>query len=249
MQELVRSRQEKPLERGHPGWLEVFFGQLLTVRCNFNYSQALAKDLENEKPKAGEFGWLVAMAKDMEEELRPSGDTTISNSSGELVSQRSSQGASSQGSRGNSDQIGGSSGEQSSTLRNVSGGQTSSQTFSQKLSQSDSEDNNLSQSSRKLSQSRSQKSSQPSSQPSSIKVLATQAVSSRLFALAAADSQVDEFTTGQLMVEQCGNKFYIVTERYTRCSGSGYFWCDYRTKQMCQASSFKEKRVGKQHFH
>jgi len=155
----VRSRQEKPLERGQPGWLE-----------------ALAKDLENEKPKAGEFGWLVAMAKDMEEELRPSGDTTISNSSGELVSQRSSQGASSQGSRGNSDQIGGSSGEQSSTLRNVS-------------------DNNLSQSSRKLSQSRSQKSSQPSSQPSSIKVLATQAVSSRLFALAAADSQVDEFTT------------------------------------------------------
>ena len=116
------------------------------------------------------------MAKDMEEELRPSGDTTISNSSGELVSQRSSQGASSQGSRGNSDQIGGSSGEQSSTLRNVS-------------------DNNLSQSSRKLSQSRSQKSSQPSSQPSSIKVLATQAVSSRLFALATADSQVDEFTT------------------------------------------------------
>ena len=174
------------------------------------------------------------MAKDMEEEL---------------VSQRSSQGASSQGSRGNSDQIGGSSGEQSSTLRNVSGGQTSSRTFNQKLSQSDSEDNNLSQSSRKLSQSRSQKSSQPSSQPSSIKVLATQAVSSRLFALAAADSQVDEFTTGQLMVEQCGNKFYIVTERYTRCSGSGYFWCDYRTKQMCQASSFKEKRVGKQHFH
>ena len=121
------------------------------LRCNFNYLQALAKDLENEKPKAGEFGWLVAMAKDMEEELRPSGDTTISNSSGELVSQRSSQGASSQGSRGNSDQIGGSSGEQSSTLRNVSGGQTSSQTFSQKLSQSDSEDNNLSQSSRKMS--------------------------------------------------------------------------------------------------
>jgi len=153
----VRSRQEKPLKRGQPGWLE-----------------ALAKDLENEMPKAGEFGWLVAMAKDMEEELLPSGDTTISNSSGELVSQRSSQGASSQGSRGNSDQIGGSSGEQSSILRNVS-------------------DNNLSQSSRKLSQS--QKSSQPSSQPSSIKVLATQAVSSRLFALAAADSQVDEFTT------------------------------------------------------
>ena len=28
MRELVRSRQEKPLERGQPGWLEVIFGQL-----------------------------------------------------------------------------------------------------------------------------------------------------------------------------------------------------------------------------
>ena len=62
-----------------------------------------------------------------------------------------------------------------------------SQTFSQKLSQS--EDNKLSQN--KVSQlSQSQENSQPSSQPSSIDVLATQAVSSQLFALAVADSQV-----------------------------------------------------------
>merc|ERR1719357_2084443 len=96
----------------------------------------------------------------------------ISNS-GDLSSRRSSQGASSQGSQGNSNRIGGSSGETSSTLRNVSGGQTSSQTFSQKVSQS-------------------QENSQPSSQPSSIDVLATQAVSSQLFALAAADLQASQ---------------------------------------------------------
>ena len=35
MRELVRSRQEKPLERGQPGWLEVFFGQLSTVTMQF----------------------------------------------------------------------------------------------------------------------------------------------------------------------------------------------------------------------
>ena len=154
--------------------------------CNFCiFLKALAKDLENEKPKAGEDGWLVSMAKDMEEELRPSGDTMIANS-GDLSSRRSSQGGSSQGSQGNSNRIGGSSGETSSTLRNVSGGQTSSQTFSQKLSQS--EDNKSSESQTKVSQS--QENSQPSSQPSSIDVLATQAVSSQLFALAAADLQV-----------------------------------------------------------
>ena len=155
--------------------------------CNFNHVlQALAKDLENEKPKAGEDGWLVSMAKDMEEELRPSDVTKISNIEN-LSSRRSSQGGSSQGSQGNSNRIGGSSGETSSTLQNVSGGQTSSQTFSQKLSQS--EDNKSSQSQTKVSQS--QENSQPSSQPSSIDVLATQAVSSQLYALAAADSQVE----------------------------------------------------------
>ena len=182
---VARSSQEKPPERGQPGWLEVCLWSninwyvILTM-----YLQALAKDLENEKPKAGEDGWLVSMAKDMEEELRPSGDTMIANS-GDLSSRRSSQGASSQGSQGN--RIGGSSGDTSSTLRNVSGGQTSSQIFSQKLSQS--EDNKLSQSQTKVSQS--QENSQPSSQPSSIDVLATQAVSSQLYALAAADSQVE----------------------------------------------------------
>ena len=182
---VARSSQEKPLERGQPGWLEVCLWSninwyvILTM-----YLQALAKDLENEKPKAGEDGWLVSMAKDMEEELRPSGDTMIANS-GDLSSRRSSQGASSQGSQGN--RIGGSSGDTSSTLRNVSGGQTPSQIFSQKLSQS--EDNKLSQSQTKVSQP--QENSQPSSQPSSIDVLATQAVSSQLYALAAADSQVE----------------------------------------------------------
>ena len=126
------------------------------------------------------------MAKDIEEELRPKGDTIISNS-GDVSSWWSSQGSSSQGSQANSNRIGGSLGETSSTLRNVSGGQTLSQTFSQKLSQS--EDNKLSQN--KVSQlSQSQENSQPSSQPSSIDVLATQAVSSQLFALAVADSQV-----------------------------------------------------------
>ena len=143
------------------------------------FLQALAKDLENEKTKAGEDGWLVSMAKDMEEELRPSGVAMISNIEN-LSSRRSSQGASSQGSQGNSNRIGGSSGDTSSTLRNVSGGQTPSQIFSQKLSQS--EDNKSSQSQTKVSQS--QENSQPSSQPSSIDVLATQAVSSQLFALA-----------------------------------------------------------------
>ena len=184
---VARSSQEKPPERGQPGWLEVCLWS--NINCYViltTYLQALAKDLENEKPKAGEDGWLVSMAKDMEEELRPSGDTMVSNS-GDLSSRRSSQGASSQGSQGNSNRIGGSSGETSSTLRNVSGGQTSSQTFSQKLSQS--EDNKLSQSQTKVSQS--QENSQPSSQPSSIDVLATQAVSSQLYALAAADSQVE----------------------------------------------------------
>ena len=182
---VARSSQEKPLERGQPGWLEVCLWS--NINCYViltTYLQALAKDLENEKPKAGEDGWLVSMAKDMEEELRPSGDTMIANS-GDLSSRRSSQGASSQGSQGN--RIGGSSGDTSSTLRNVSGGQTSSQIFSQKLSQS--EDNKLSQSQTKVSQS--QENSQPSSQPSSIDVLATQAVSSQLYALAAADSQVE----------------------------------------------------------
>ena len=131
---VARSSQEKPLERGQPGWLEVCL--LLNINISVSltvFLQALAKDLENEKPKAGEDGWLVSMAKDMEEELRPSSVTITSNIEN-LSSRRSSQGASSQGSQGNSNRIG-SSGETSSTLRNVSGGQTSSQTFNQKLSQ------------------------------------------------------------------------------------------------------------------
>jgi len=186
---VARSSQEKPPERGQPGWLE-----------------ALAKDLENEKPKAGEDGWLVSMAKDMEEELRPSGDTMISNS-GDLSSRRSSQGASSQGSQGNSNRIGGSSGETSGTLRNVSGGQTSSQTFSQKLSQS--EDNKSSQSQTKVSQS--EENSQPSSQPSSIDVLATQAVSSQLYALAAADSQASQNGSQDVSVDDAADVGFEVS--------------------------------------
>ena len=66
-----------------------------------------------------------------------------------------------------------------STLQPLSGSQSASQAPSRKLSQS--QDNKLSQS---------QENSQPMSQPSSMDGLASQAVSSRLPALAAADSQV-----------------------------------------------------------
>ena len=123
-------------------------------------------DIDKEKPKAGEPGWLVSMAEDlaMEEEFAASGDTTVL--SGELSSRRSSQGTS-QGSPGKSI---GSSGDGNGTLRPLSGSLPS-QASSQRLSQS-------------------QESSQPSSQPSSMDILSSQAVSSHLLALAAENSQV-----------------------------------------------------------
>ena len=145
----------------------------------------MAVDLDKnlEKPKAGEAGWLVSMAEDLarEQELGPSGDTFIS--SGELSSRRSSQQGLSQGSQERSS---GSfaTGVSSSTLQPTSGSQPASQASSQKLSQS--QDNKLSQSQ--------ENNSQPMSQPSSMDVLASQAVSSQLLALAAADSQVIVWT-------------------------------------------------------
>ena len=112
--------------------------------------------------------------------------STLAVSSGELSSRRSSQQGPRQGSQERSS---GSfaTGDSSYTLQPVSGSQPASQASSQKLSQS--QDKKLSQSQdNKLSQS--QENSQPMSQPSSMDVLASQAVSSQLLALAAADSQV-----------------------------------------------------------
>ena len=125
-------------------------------------------DIDKEKPKAGEPGWLVSMAEDLarEEEFAASGDTTVF--SGELISRRSSQGTS-QGSPGKSI---GSSGDGNGTLRPLSGSLPSQA------------------SSQRLSQSQDQESSQPSSQPSSMDILSSQAVSSQLLALAAENSQV-----------------------------------------------------------
>ena len=71
-------------------------------------------------------------------------------------------------------------GVSNSALQPLSGSQSASQAPCQKLPQS--QDNNLSQSQ--------ENSSQPMSEPSSMDVLASQAVSSQLLALAAADSQV-----------------------------------------------------------
>ena len=126
-------------------------------------------DIDKEKPKAGEPGWLVSMAEDLarEEEFAASGDTTVF--SGELSSRRSSQGTS-QGSPGKSTA---SSGDCNGKLRPLSGSLPS-QASSQKLSQSQDQ----------------MESSQPSSQPSSMDILSSQAVSSQLLALAAENSQV-----------------------------------------------------------
>ena len=159
-------------------------------------------DKNVEKPKAGEAGWLVSMAEDLarEQELGPSGDTFIS--SGEMSSRRSSQGPS----QASQDRSSGSfaTGDSNSTLQPMSGSQPVSQASSNKFSQS--QDNKLSQSQdNKLSQSQdnkftqsqdnklsqSQDNSQQMSQPSSMDVLASQAVSSQLLALAAAESQVN----------------------------------------------------------
>ena len=131
-------------------------------------------DIDKEKPKAGEPGWLVSMAEDLarEEEFAASGDTTVF--SGELSSRRSSQGTS-QISSGKSTA---SSGDGNGTLQPLSGSLPS-QASSQRLSQS--QDQKSSQS---------QESSQPSSQPSSMDILSSQAVSSQLLALAAENSQV-----------------------------------------------------------
>ena len=125
-------------------------------------------DIDKEKPKAGEPGWLVSMAEDLarEEEFAASGDTTVF--SGELSSRGSSQGTS-QGSPGKSI---GSSGDGNGTLQPLSGSLPSQA------------------SSQRLSQSQDQESSQPSSQPSSMDILSSQAVSSQLLALAAENSQV-----------------------------------------------------------
>ena len=129
-------------------------------------------DKNLEKPKAGEAGWLVSMAEDLarEQEFGASGDTVVS--SGEMSSRRSSQGPSQELMSSGSVATG----ESSSTLRPLSGSQPPSQVSSQKLSQS-------------------QDNSQPMSQPSSIDVLASQAVSSQLLALAVADSQVSVSTS------------------------------------------------------
>ena len=142
------------------------------TKCN--HVQAMVVDIDKEKPKAGEPGWLVSMAEDLarEEEFAASGDTTVF--SGELSSRGSSQGTS-QGSPGKSI---GSSGDGNGTLRPLSGSLPS-QASSQRLSQS--QDPKWSQS---------QESSQPSSQPSSMDILSSQAVSSQLLALAAENSQV-----------------------------------------------------------
>ena len=128
-------------------------------------------DIDKEKPKAGEPGWLVSMAEDLarEEEFAASGDTTVF--SGELSSRRSSQGTS-QGSPGKST-ASCSSGDGNGTLRPLSGSLPS-QASSQRLSQSQDQ----------------MESSQPSSQPSSMDILSSQAVSSQLLALAAENSQV-----------------------------------------------------------
>ena len=135
----------------------------------------MAADIDKnlEKPKAGEAGWLVSMAEDLarEQEFGAGGDTVVS--SGEMSSRRSSQGPSQELRSSGSVATGESS---SSTLRPLSGSQPPSQVSSQKLSQS-------------------QDNSQPMSQPSSIDVLASQAVSSQLLALAVADSQVSVSTS------------------------------------------------------
>jgi len=130
---------------------------------------AVDMDKNLEKPKAGEAGWLVSMAEDLarEQESGASGDTLAS--SGEMSSKRSSQGTS-QASQEFRSSGSVATGDSSSTLRPLSGSQPPSQASSQKLSQS-------------------QDNSQPMSQPSSMDVLASQAVSSQLLALAVADSQ------------------------------------------------------------
>jgi len=133
---------------------------------------AVDMDKNLEKPKAGEAGWLVSLAEDLarEQELGPGGDTLVS--SGELSSRRSSQGPS-QASQEFRSSGSVATGESSCTLRPLSGSQPPSQPSSQKLSQLE------------------ENSSQPMSQPSSIDVLASQAVSSQLLALAAAESQAN----------------------------------------------------------
>ena len=147
---------------------------ILNKLTKCNHVQAMVVDIDKEKPKAGEPGWLVSMAEVLarEEEFAASGDTTVF--SGELSSRRSSQ-STSQGSPGKSI---GSSGDGNGTLRPLSGSLPS-QASSQRLSQS--QDQKSSQS---------QESSQPSSQPSSMDILSSQAVSSQLLALAAENSQV-----------------------------------------------------------
>ena len=147
---------------------------ILNKLTKCNHVQAMVVDIDKEKPKAGEPGWLVSMAEDLarEEEFAASGDTTVF--SGELSSRGSSQGTS-QGSPGKSI---GSSGDGNGTLRPLSGSLPS-QASSQRLSQS--QDQKSSQP---------QESSQPSSQPSSMDILSSQAVSSQLLALAAENSQV-----------------------------------------------------------
>ena len=141
---------------------------ILNKLTKCNHVQAMVVDIDKEKPKAGEPGWLVSMAEDLarEEEFAASGVTTVF--SGELSSRRSSQGTS-QGSPGKST-ASCSSGDGNGTLRPLSGSLPS-QASSQRLSQS-------------------QESSQPSSQPSSMDILSSQAVSSQLLALAAENSQV-----------------------------------------------------------
>ena len=141
---------------------------ILNKLTKCNHVQAMVVDIDKEKPKAGEPGWLVSMAEDLarEEEFAASGDTTVL--SGELSSRRSSQGTS-QISSGKSTA---SSGDGNGTLQPLSGSLPSQA------------------SSQRLSQSQDQESSQPSSQPSSMDILSSQAVSSQLLALAAENSQV-----------------------------------------------------------
>jgi len=143
----------------------------------------MAVDIDKnlEKPKAGEAGWLVSLAEDLarEQEFGPSGDTLVS--SGELSSRRSSQGPS-QASQEFRSSGSVATGESSCTLRPVSGSQPPSQASSQKLSQVE------------------ENSSQPMSQPSSIDVLASQAVSSQLLALAAAESQANVNASQDVLV-------------------------------------------------
>jgi len=165
--------------------------------------EAIAEDMEKnlEKPKAGEAGWLVSMAEDIvrEQEFGACGDTVAL--SGEMSSKRSSR-EPSQASQDFRSSGSVATGDSSSTLRPLSGSQLPSQSSSQKLSQS-------------------QDNSQPmSSQPSSLDVLASQAVSSQLLALAEAESQVNLESSRDVLVPGAEVDFGTLLPAEARCGVS-----------------------------